>query len=207
MNASSPQPPARQATLRQAGQLGRRHAKAAVHWQIGECSTGRDFYRDLLRGITSADPAVIGLYETPDLTRRWDYDRSNLAADLHLAEGDPALAQAAAEYLAAAREEFWLEATRLARRHLTPGCGDQTGDGDGTEPENPGDGEPAPDWRQDISDPATGLSRLLSERCPTCILRVVDCTRAIAEGDRRGRGSHEFEGAAGAGPGGSCACG
>lgn len=174
MNASSPQPPALHDTLRRAGHLGRRHGRAAVYWQIGGTSTGRDFYPDLLRGIATADPAVTGLYEIPDLTRRWDYDRANLAADLQLAEGDPALAQAAAEYLAGAREEFWLEATRLARRHLAPGRGDQTGDGDGTEPENPGDGEPAPDWRQDISDPATGLSRLLSERCPTCILRPGD---------------------------------
>jgi Domain of unknown function (DUF4314) len=48
---------------------------------------------------------------------------------------------------------------------------------DGTEPEDPGgpdDGEPAPHWRQDITDPATRLSRLLSERCPTCILRSGD---------------------------------
>ena len=48
---------------------------------------------------------------------------------------------------------------------------------DGTEPEDlddPEDGEPAPDLRQDITDPATGLSRLLSERCPTCILRPGD---------------------------------
>jgi hypothetical protein len=43
-----------------------------------------------------------------------------------------------------------------------------------TEPEDPGDGEAAPDWRQDISDPATGLSRLLSERCGTCILSPGD---------------------------------
>jgi hypothetical protein len=38
---------------------------------------------------------------------------------------------------------------------------------DGTEPEDPDDGEHAQDWRQEITDPATGLSRLLSERCPT----------------------------------------
>ncbi len=49
-----------------------------------------------------------------------------------------------------------------------------TADEDGAEPENPGDGEAAPDWRQDISDPATGLSKLLSERCGTCILRPGD---------------------------------
>ncbi len=66
---------------------------------------------------------------------------------------------------------------------MLPGEGDQVrllaravGE-DGTEPDDPGDpeaGEPAPDVRQDITDPATGLSRLLSERCPTCILRAGD---------------------------------
>jgi len=66
---------------------------------------------------------------------------------------------------------------------MLPGEGDQVrllaraASEDGTEPGNPGDpgaGEPAPDGRQDITDPATGLSRLLSERCPTCILRAGD---------------------------------
>ena len=178
MSASSPQPAAPEAALRQAGDLGRRHGRAAVYWQIGDSGTAaaREFYQDLLRGIASADPAITGLYEVPDLTGRWDYERGNLAADLQLADGGPALAQAAQAYLAAAREEFWLEAARLARRRLTPSAGDETGDADedGTEPENTGDGEPAPDWRQDITDPATGLSRLLSERCPTCILRAGD---------------------------------
>ena len=178
MSASSPQPAAPEAALRQAGDLGRRHGRAAVYWQIGDSGTAaaREFYQELLRGIASADPAITGLYEVPDLTGRWDYERGNLAADLQLADGGPALAQAAAAYLAAAREEFWLEAARLARRRLAPSAGDETGDADedGTEPENTGDGEPAPDWRQDITDPATGLSRLLSERCPTCILRAGD---------------------------------
>jgi Domain of unknown function (DUF4314) len=66
---------------------------------------------------------------------------------------------------------------------MLPGEGDQirllarTDDEDGTESEDsadPDDGEPAQDWRQDITDPGTGLSRLLSERCPTCILRPGD---------------------------------
>jgi hypothetical protein len=177
VSAPSPQPAAPQAVLRQAGDLGRRHGRAAVYWQAGDSGTAaaREFYQELLRGIASGDPAVTGLYEVPDLTARWDYERGNLAADLQLADGDPALEQAAQAYLAAAREEFWREAIRLARRRLTPGdeTGDETGnaDKDGTEPR---DGEAAPDWRQDITDPATGLSRLLSERCPTCILRPGD---------------------------------
>ena len=178
MSASSPQPAALEAALRQAGDLGRRHGRAAVYWQVGDSSTAaaREFYRELLRGIASADPAVTGLYAVPDLTARWDYERASLAADLHLADGDPALDQAAGAFLGAAREEFWLEAARLARRRLAAGAEDETGDADedGTELENPGDGEAAPDWRQDISDPATGLSRLLSERCGTCILSPGD---------------------------------
>ena len=176
MSGSSPQPAAHEAALRQAGDLGRRHGRAAVYWQIGDNGTAaaREFYQELLLGIGSADPAMTGLYEVPDLTARWDYERGNLAADLQLAAGDPALDQAAQAYLAAAREEFWLEAARLARRRLAVDAVDQTEDEDGTEPEYPGDGEPSPDWRQDITDPATGLSRLLSERCPTCILRPGD---------------------------------
>ena len=169
MSAPSPQP-AVEAALRQAGDLGRRHGRAAVYWQIGDNSNSREFYQELLRGIASADPAITGLYPVPDLTARWDYERENLAADLGLADADPALDQAAEEFLGAAREEFWLEAARLARRRLAPGAEHETGDG--TEPED--DGEPAPDWRQDISDPATGLSRLLSERCGTCLLSPGD---------------------------------
>ena len=138
MSASSPQPAAPEAMLRQAGDLGRRHGRAAVYWQIGDSGTGRrEFYQELLRGIASADPAITGLYEVPDLTAPWDYERGNLAADLRLADGGPALDQAAEAYLGAAREEFWLEAARLARRRLAPGAGDETEDG--TEPEDPGD--------------------------------------------------------------------
>jgi hypothetical protein len=172
VSASSQQPAAPQAALRQAGDLGRRHGRAAVYWQVGDSGTmaAREFCQELLRAIASADPAITGLYEVPDLTARWDYERANLAADLGLADGNPDLDEAAGAFLGAAREEFWLEAGRLARRRLAPGDADE----DGTEPENPGDGEAAPDWRQDISDPATGLSRLLSERCGTCILRPGD---------------------------------
>jgi hypothetical protein len=176
VSSASPPPAASQAILRQARDLGRRHGRAAVSWQIGDSGTpaARAFYQVLLRGIASADPAITGLYELPDLTVRWDYERSNLAADLGLAGGDPALAQAAEAYLAAARAEFWREAARLARRRLAPGPGDQIAGEDGTEPETARDGEAVPGWRQDISDPGSGLSRLLSERCPTCILRPGD---------------------------------
>jgi hypothetical protein len=145
-----------------------------VYWQIGDSGSGREVYRELLDGIASADPAITGPYAVPDLTARWDYERENLAADLGLTGSDPALDQAAEAFLGAAREEFWLEAARLARR-LAPGAADETGDG--AEPEDfgdPDDGEAAPDWRQDISDPAAGLSRLLSEPCGTCILSPGD---------------------------------
>ena len=175
MSASSPQPAAAEAALRRAGDLGRRHGRAAVYWQIGDSGSGRKFYRELLDGIASADPAIMGLYAVQDLTARWDYERGNLAADLGLTGSDPALDQAAEAFLGVVCKEFWLEAARLARRRLAPGAADETEDG--TQPEDfgdPDDGEAAPDWRQDISDPATGLSRLLSERCGTCILSPGD---------------------------------
>jgi hypothetical protein len=127
VSAPSPQPAAPEAALRQARDLGRRHGRAAVYWQIGDSGSGREFYRELLGGIASADPAITGLYEVPDLSARWDYERENLAADLGLADGDPALDQAAEAFLAAAREEFWLEAARLARRRLAPGAEDGSG--------------------------------------------------------------------------------
>jgi hypothetical protein len=126
VSASSPQRAAPETALRQAGDLGRRHGRAGVYWQIGDSGSGREFYRELLDGIASADPAITGLYAVPDLTARWDYDRGNLAADLGLV-GGPALDQAAEAFLGAAREEFWLEAARLARRRLAPGVGDHAG--------------------------------------------------------------------------------
>ena len=180
---STPAP--HEAVLRQAASLGRRHGKAAVYWQIGDSGSdaAQGFYRDLLAGIAAADPEIMSLYQVPGLIAQHDYDRDNLAADLGLARDDPALAAAAEAYLAAAREEFWLEAARLARRRLRPGPGGGAGQltaepgpeaaqapaegQDGTEAE--GTGLP-----QDITDPATGLSRLLSERCSTCILRPGD---------------------------------
>jgi hypothetical protein len=173
------QPAPREGVLRQAASLGRRHGKAAVYWQIGDSGSddAQKFYRDLLAGTAAADPQIMSLYQMPALTAQHDYDRDNLAADLGLARDDPALAAAAEAYLAAAREEFWLEAARLARRRLRRGPGllnagpheaeTPAGDQDGTEAEATG-------LPQDITDPATGLSRLLSERCSTCILRHGD---------------------------------
>ena len=52
--------------------------------------------------------------------------------------------------------------------------GTESEDPEDPDDEDPDDGESAQDWRQDITDPATGLSRLLSERCATCILRPGD---------------------------------
>ena len=179
MSTPALQPAPHEGVLRQAASLGRRHGKAAVYWQIGDSGSddAQKFYRDLLAGIAAADPQIMSLHQMPALTAQHDYDRDNLAADLGLARHDPALAAAAEAYLAAAREEFWLEAARLARRRLRRGPGLLTagpheaeapaGDQDGTEAEATG-------LPQDITDAATGLSRLLSERCSTCILRHGD---------------------------------
>jgi len=156
---SAPAP--QQAVLRQAEHLGRRHGKAAVYWQIGDSGSDAALasYRSLLRGA-GGDPQISGLSEMPGPDGRHDYDRDSLAADLGLARDDPVLAQAAQAYLAAAREQFWREAARLARRRLQASGSRAAGEGG--------------DRRQDITDPATGLSRLLAERCSTCILRPGD---------------------------------
>ena len=130
MSTPAPRPAPQEAVLRQAANLGRRHGKAAVYWQIGDSGSdaAQEFYRDLLRGIAGADPEITSLYEMPGLTAQQDYDRDNLAGDLGLARDDPALAEAAEAYLAAAREEFWLEAARLARRRLRSGPDHRAGD-------------------------------------------------------------------------------
>jgi hypothetical protein len=207
VSAPAPRPAPQEAALHRAGNLGRRHGKAAVYWQIGDSGSdaAQGFYRYLLVGIAGADPQIMSLYQVPALTAQHDYDRDNLAADLGLARDDPAQAAAAEAYLAAAREEFWLEAARLARRRLRPGP-DHTAPGAGqasqlTAEPGPGaaedeDGAEAEStgMLQDITDPATGLSRLLSGRCSTCILRPSDkmhlgpeqtaafVRRALAEG-------------------------
>lgn len=111
----------RPAPARHAAQLGRRHGKAAVYWQIGDNRAGQAWYRDLLRGIEDADPAILGVYQVPDLSVGWDYTRDDLARDLGVTPGDENMSQAADAYLAAAAREFWDEAGRLARRHLRPG--------------------------------------------------------------------------------------
>ena len=191
MSTPAPHHAPAQAALLQAGQLGRRHGKAAAYWQIGDSSNAdaQPFYRDLLHGTCEADQQITGLYETPDLTARWGYDRDSLAASLGLAHDDPGMAQAADTYLAAAREEFWLEAARLARRRLPPVPDHRAGDSDQAgrthleprsraartraEDEDDADAQAA-NLRQDITDRASGLSRLLSKRCSTCILRPGD---------------------------------
>ena len=161
-------PARQQAVLRQAERLGRRHGKAAVYWQIGDSGSDATlaFYGSLLRGA-GRDPQITGLFEMPGLDGRHDCNRDSVAADLGLARDAPVLDQAAQAYLAAAREEFWREAARLARRRLQA-----------ARPRTAAEGE---DRRQDITDPATGLSRLLSERCSTCILRHGDRMHLGAE--------------------------
>jgi hypothetical protein len=102
-----------------------------VYWQTGDspAADAQPFYRDLLRGTGAADQQITGLYQAPGLTARWDYDRDSLAADLGLARDDPAMTRAAETYLTAAREEFWREAARLARRRLHPGPDHRPRDG------------------------------------------------------------------------------
>lgn len=106
----------------EAERLGRLHARAAVHWQIGGGSTTPDAragYRRLLRGLTEADPEITSLFQVPDLTGARDgYGREDLAADLGLAATGDDLDAAEGAYRAAAAEEFLAEAARHCRLHL-----------------------------------------------------------------------------------------
>ena len=154
--------------LRQAERLGRRHGKAAVYWQIGD--SGSDaalaFYGSLLRDA-DGDPQITGLFEMPGLDGRHDDNRDSLAADLGLARDAPVLDQTAQAYLAApARSSGGRPPTSPAAACRRPGPGPQ--------PRARTDGRTSPDQ-------ATGLSRLLSERCSTCILRHGDRMHLGAE--------------------------
>jgi hypothetical protein len=160
VSAPARRPAPQEGVLRQAADLGRRHGKAAVYWQIGDSGSdaAQGFYRVLLAGIAGADPEIMSLYQMPGLTAQQDYDRDNLAADLRLARDDPALAAAAEAYLAAAREEFWLEAARLVRLRLRPAGT--------TRPTAPASSPPSPARRRPSPRPAARTAPKLRAR--TC---------------------------------------
>jgi hypothetical protein len=79
-------------------------------------------YLRVLRGVEEGDPQVLDAWQPPALSDGGDYTEAGLAADLGLADGAPAMADAVAAYLDTASGSCWHEAERLARGHLHPGC-------------------------------------------------------------------------------------
>lgn len=105
-----------------AGKLGRDAGKTAASW-VFDGNTPGQACRRVLRGIDEGDPEILDAWQPPGLSAEEDYTEADLADDLGLADGDPAMADAATAYLDAASESFWHEVERLARDHLYPsGC-------------------------------------------------------------------------------------
>jgi hypothetical protein len=101
-----------------AGQLGRDAGHAAATW-VFDGNTPDEAHRHVLRGIEDGDPAVLDLVEPPALGPGAGYDQNDLAGDLGLDPGDPALPRAASAYADAFTGSFWAETERAAREHTS----------------------------------------------------------------------------------------
>ena len=97
-----------------AAELGRDAGKAAAAWAF-DGSTPDEAYRRVLRGIDDGDPAVLDAIEPPAIGPAAGYDQDDLARDLGLEPGDPALQDAASAYADAFTGSFWAEVERTAR--------------------------------------------------------------------------------------------
>ena len=100
------------------GELGRDAGHAAATW-VFDGNTPDETYRRVLRGIKDGDPAVLDLAEPPALGPGAGYDQDDLARDLGLDPGDPALPRAASAYADAFTSSFWAETERAAREHIS----------------------------------------------------------------------------------------
>lgn len=73
----------------------------------------------MLRGIDDGDPAVLDAIEPPAIGFGAGYDQDDLARDLGLEPGDPALPRATSAYADALTGSFWHEVERAAREHTS----------------------------------------------------------------------------------------
>jgi hypothetical protein len=73
----------------------------------------------VLRGIEDGDPAVLDATEPRAIGPGAGYDQDDLASDLGLEPGDPALRTAASAYADAFADSFWTEVERAAREHTS----------------------------------------------------------------------------------------
>jgi hypothetical protein len=99
-----------------AAELGRDAGKAAATWAF-DGNTPDEAYRRVLRGIDDGDPAVLDAIEPPAIGPAAGYDQDDLARDLGLEPGDPALQDAVPAYADAFAGSFRAEVERAAREH------------------------------------------------------------------------------------------
>jgi len=97
-----------------AAELGRDAGRSAAPWAF-DGNTPDETYRHVLRGIDEGDPAVLDAIEPSAIGPEAGYDQDDLARDLGLEPGDPALPRAMSAY--AFTGSFWTEVERAAREH------------------------------------------------------------------------------------------
>ena len=99
-----------------AAELGRDAGRAAATW-VFDGNTPEEAYRRVLRGIEDGDPAVLDAIEPPAIGPAAGYGQDDLARDLGIAPGDPALPRAVSAYADAFTGSFWQDTERAARQH------------------------------------------------------------------------------------------
>ena len=101
-----------------AAELGRDAGHAAATW-VFDGNTPEESYRRVLRGVEDGDPAGLDAIEPPAIGPAAGYDQDDLACDLGLEPGDPALPRATSAYADAFTGSFWTEVERAARENTS----------------------------------------------------------------------------------------
>jgi hypothetical protein len=102
--------------IARAEELGRDAGQAAAS-RVFDGNTSEEAYRRVLRGIKDGDPAVLDAIEPPAIGPAAGYGQDDLARDLGIAPGDPALPRAVSAYADAFTGSFWQDTERAAREH------------------------------------------------------------------------------------------
>jgi hypothetical protein len=102
--------------IARAEELGRDAGQAAAS-RVFDGNTPEEAYRRVLRGIEEGDPAVLDAIEPPAIGPAAGYGQDDLARDLGIEPGDPALPRAVSAYADAFTGSFWQDTERAAREH------------------------------------------------------------------------------------------
>ena len=102
--------------IARAEELGRDAGQAAAS-RVFDGNTSEEAYRRVLRGIKDGDPAVLDAIEPPAIGPAAGYGQDDLARDLGIEPGGPALPRAVSAYADAFTGSFWQDTERAAREH------------------------------------------------------------------------------------------